>query len=124
MLEAIRFAALAKGCSGGRHGSSGGDEPVQLGQDGSDLDGARVLVPVIRSRLPERDHIPAHVDRLFKVHDADRRIIHGLQPPGDRHRAAGMLNIGPRTRDPGDDGGLEAVDRVGAQAQLPRAGGV
>ena len=63
-------------------------------------------------------------DRLIDIHHAHRRVVDGLQPPGDRYGPADLAGVGAGAGYPGDDGGLQPVDRVGADPEQAGAGGV
>jgi len=63
-------------------------------------------------------------DRLVDIHHTDGRIVHGLQPAGDRYCPAHLAGIGAGTGHPGDDGSFQPVDGVGADAQQAGTGGV
>lgn len=52
------------------------------------------------------------------------RAAGGFQPSGHGYCAAGVVYAGAGAGDAGDDGGLQAVDRVGAEAQQAGALGV
>jgi hypothetical protein len=67
---------------------------------------------VIVDGLPERDQVSVHVQWLVDVEDTDGGIVDGLQPPGDRYGADGVVKVCSGAGDPGDDRGREAVDRV------------
>jgi len=63
-------------------------------------------------------------NRLIDVHHADGRVVHGLQPAGDRYCLAHLTGIGAGTGDPGDDGSLQPVDGIGADPQQAGTGGI
>ena len=91
-----------------------------------DFGGAGVLVAVIGEGLPESGYVSVCDDRLVYVdfREADGWVGGRLQPSCDSDCSAGVVEVGAGAGDAGDDGGLEAVDRVGAQAQQAGAVGV
>ncbi len=59
-------------------------------------------------------------DRLIDIHDTYGWVIDGFEPSGHVHGLAYLLGISTGTGYPGNDGGLQAVDRVGADSQQAR----
>ena len=117
VFASIRWAALANGASSGRCRSSGAVSWCSLAQDLGDLGDAGVLVAVVGDGFPEGDDVPVDDDRLIDIHHAHGRVVDGLQPPGDGYCPADLIGVSAGTGDPGDDGGLQPVDRVGADPQ-------
>ena len=74
--------------------------------------------------MPERDDVPVSGDRLIHMDGADGGIADRFQPSGDGYCAADVINVSAGAGDPGDDGVLQAVDRVRSQAQQAGAVGV
>ena len=83
-LTWIRFGGVVERCQFGEVQAVRGGERVQPGQNFGDLADGRVLVAVVGDRVPEGHHLLIDDDRLVDVDHADRRIVDGLQPPGDR----------------------------------------
>jgi hypothetical protein len=109
--------------SSGRHGSRAFLQPslrLELGSRPRNhvvpaLAGISVGVAVIRDGLPEGDHVVVSDDWLIDVDGPDRGIVGGLQSSGNGDAASDWRDVSPGAGGPGDDGGLEVVDRVGAQ---------
>jgi hypothetical protein len=74
-------------------------------------------------RAPEAD-LPGGVRVGMDIHHAHSRITGRFQPPGDSYYPSHMAGVSAGTGHPGDDRGLQPVDRVGADTQQARALGV
>ena len=97
---------------------------MQLDQDLGDLGEAGVLVAVVGDGVPEGDHMLGGHYWLVDIHHADGRVVHGLQPAGDGYGPAHLTGVSAGTGHPGDDGSLQPVDGIGADAQQAGTGGI
>ena len=68
--------------------------------------------------------MPVGDDWLIDIDDTYGWVIDGFEPSGDGDGLAHLVGVSTGTGYPGNDGGLQAVDRVGAETQQARAVGV
>src|SRR5215469_4318749 len=80
-----------------------GYEPVQSSQHFSYLADARVTIAVIGDRLPKRQKVLVHTDRLINVKCAHRWEVDRPQPPSHGNSPAHSLDVHTPAGETDDD---------------------
>jgi hypothetical protein len=100
---------------------------IKVGWCGAGLTRARGMMPRCAgwsSRLGRRRPICRAACGWAWTFTTHSRITGRFQPPGDSYYPSHMAGVSAGTGHPGDDRGLQPVDRVGADTQQARALGV